>query len=555
MTALHDGTCPTLQFIGRLSVCTIERLRKTVGDVVEIGIWVGRWCINSRHLTVCGFLLSPSRHKLLSLLPAFLQLVCQRAPHLRQQAIGDKVVEIIWDLHLRTDIDGITQFGKLADDILTRRFLSLLMFCCETYRQRCGSRRLREDDSRQLKALSHSLQGDTNGNTTLSTGLSQQTLELLVTVPVEPHPSLQPLGHTIGIDAISHYPIGTEPFELMTIIETKAVAIGKTRDTCDIEGVWAQFLDGTNKFAHCLWRIKGGNIRLAPMKEIGGITAIERLAEIWGKRITAYPQRTAAILIGIAADDPIELLAIGSCHILHIGDIFQTTFNLKRSGSSLSQFQQMIALIQILEGEQIAIVLHLSAIGIHKRERHAAELGTGTSIGTPSETMLRGIADARVTDAQSPVDEHLEFHIRHLTMDRRNLLQREFTGKHGSHEALLTQPAHLLDTPVIRLRGSMKRQLTHREDGHILHQDGIHTSLAQFAQQLAGGIQFLVIDNGIDGDIDLRAEAMGIVTKLTNIIDAVAYSCSRSKTGSTDIDCISPMVYGSYATGQILGRS
>ena len=76
------------------------------------------------------------------------------------------------------------------DDILARRFLSLLMFCCKAYRQRRESRGLRKDGCSQLKALSYSLQGDTDGNTAFSAGLSQQTLELLITIPVEPHPRL-----------------------------------------------------------------------------------------------------------------------------------------------------------------------------------------------------------------------------------------------------------------------------------------------------------------------------------------------------------------------------
>ena len=341
----------------------------------------------------------------------------------------------------------------------------------------------------------------------------------------------------------------------MTIVETKSVAVGKTRDSSHIEGIWAQFLDGAHKFAHRLGGIKGSDFWLAALKEISRIATIERLAEVWGKRIVAYPQRTAAILIRITADDPIELLAIGCRHILHIGDVLQATFNLKGCCPCLSQFEQMIALIHILKRKQIAIVLHLLAIGIHKREWHTAELGAGTTIGTPPETMLRGIADARVTDTQSPVDKHLQFHIRHFSMDGRNLLQREFAGEYGPHEALLTQPSHLLYTSVIRLCRSMKGQLTHSEHSHILHQDGINTNLAQFAQQLAGRIQFLVIYNGIDGDIDFRTKTMGIITELADIIDAVAYGCPRAKTGSADIDCISPMVYGSNATGQILGGS
>jgi hypothetical protein len=74
-------------------------------------------------------------------------------------------------------------------------------------------------------------------------------------------------------------------------------------------------------------------------------------------------------------------------------------------------------------------MLHLPTLAVDQRELHPAELGTLTTIGTPSETILRGIADAGITDAEGTVDEHLQFDIRHLTMNLRDLLDREFTGQ------------------------------------------------------------------------------------------------------------------------------
>ena len=85
------------------------------------------------------------------------------------------------------------------------------------------------------------------------------------------------------------------------------------------------------------------------MQEIGGITAIERLMQVGREGVTTLTQRTAAILVRMATDDLIEPLAVGSCDILHVTDILQATFDLKRRCTSLNQFFQMVALVHILQ--------------------------------------------------------------------------------------------------------------------------------------------------------------------------------------------------------------
>ena len=67
-------------------------------------------------------------------------------------------------------------------------------------------------------------------------------------------------------------------------------------------------------------------------------------------------------------------------------------------------------------------MLYLCPISIDKREAHTAELSTLTTIGTALETMLRGIADARVTYTQCTMNKHLELYIRHLAMNLSYLL-------------------------------------------------------------------------------------------------------------------------------------
>ena len=70
-----------------------------------------------------------------------------------------------------------------------------------------------------------------------------------------------------------------------------------------------------------------------------------------------------------------------------------------------------------------------------------------------------------------------------------------------------------------------------------------------------GIFQLIVVDNGIDSDIDLGIKLMGIVAELTDIVNTIACSYTGTKLSGTNIDGISAMVNGRYATLQILGRS
>ena len=170
------------------------------------------------------------------------------------------------------------------------------------------------------------------------------------------------------------------------------------------------------------------------MQEIGGIATIESLPQVGLEGIAALTHRTATILVGIAPDNLIKPLAVGCRHILHIVDILQTPLNLKRGGPRLDKFQQMVALVHVFQREQITVALHLPTLAVDQRELHAAELGTLPTVGAAAKAVLRGIAEARVTDTQSTMHEDLKFDVRHLAVDLGNLFHREFTGKDNPRE-------------------------------------------------------------------------------------------------------------------------
>jgi hypothetical protein len=92
------------------------------------------------------------------------------------------------------------------------------------------------------------------------------------------------------------------------------------------------------------------------------------------------------------------------------------------------------------------------------------------------------------------------------------------------------------------------------EEAHILYRDGVYPSLLEFMNQLLGSFQLVVIDNGIDRYIDLGSELVGIVTQLTDVVDAIACRYSGTKLGSTNIYGISAMVNGCDTALKVLGR-
>jgi len=74
-------------------------------------------------------------------------------------------------------------------------------------------------------------------------------------------------------------------------------------------------------------------------------------------------------------------------------------------------------------------------------------------------------------------------------------------------------------------------------------------------QQQTGVVQFVVIDNGVDRDLDLRSKLMGIMAKRTDVVNTVACCRPGTETRCTNINGIGTMVNGRDATFQILRRS
>ena len=159
------------------------------------------------------------------------------------------------------------------------------------------------------------------------------------------------------------------------------------------------------------------------------------------------------------------------------------------------------------------------------------------------------------------MNKDFKFNIRYFTMDGSDFLNRQFASQHDTTKAQVAQPAHFLCYPIIGLRGGMKLYIPQPwflipqlQQCHILNQDGIGTSILQVEKKTTSSLQLMIVENGVDRDVNTHTVTMRILAKLANVIGTVAYCSTSTKLTGTNIDGIGSMVDSSHAALQILGR-
>ena len=88
-----------------------------------------------------------------------------------------------------------------------------------------------------------------------------------------------------------------------------------------------------------------------------------------------------------------------------------------------------------------------------------------------------------------------------------------------------------------------------------MNKNSIDANFGEFVEQAAGILQFIVVDDGVNGDVDLSRVLMGIAAKFGNIGHAVTSRSTCAKARCTNIYSVGTMIDGGLATLQILGRS
>ena len=197
------------------------------------------------------------------------------------------------------------------------------------------------------------------------------------------------------------------------------------------------------------------------------------------------------------------------------------------------------------------------SVSIFHIECQTAELGTLSPVGTTSVAGLGHIALATIAHTKSTMHKHLQRCLRQRLMNFGDFFKRQFACKHHLRKARLREELHLLHRAIVHLRAGMKgngRQV-HASDGHVLHNQRIHTSLVELPYHLLRLSQFLIAQDGVHRHIDAGMKKVGIVGQCPYIIHRVSCRCTGTESGRTNVHRISTVVNSRDAALQILRRS
>ena len=169
-------------------------------------------------------------------------------------------------------------------------------------------------------------------------------------------------------------------------------------------------------------RIERGYLPFAALQEVVGKTAAEALVQLRNE-IEAATARRSAYILSTTGKYGIQLLAVGSCDILHIGNILQPPFYLQRRSSGIQQVFQNFTLIQVFQRKQVLVTYDCFSVSIYQAKRKAAELCALPPIGTSAETRLTDVALATVTHTKRTMHKDLQRRLRTSLVDIAYLVQ------------------------------------------------------------------------------------------------------------------------------------
>ena len=174
---------------------------------------------------------------------------------------------------------------------------------------------------------------------------------------------------------------------------------------------------------------------------------------------------------------------------------------------------------------------------------HTAHLCTSTAVGTPAHQPFGHIATPGVAYAYRAVNEHLQFNRLLRIVSQRgltystNLVDAEFACQYSPPETHALQCHYLFGCAVVTLRGGVQanwRQLF-AQQAQVLNDQCIHTGLVQLPRHGCGFLTLGVVHQRVDRNQHLDAKAVGVRSKLAQVVDAVAGCLTRTELRCTDI--------------------
>ena len=372
-------------------------------------------------------------------------------------------------------------------------------------------------------------------------------------------------GGALGGRGQGFYPVGLKADQFfLQVVVAQAVAVlqlGGGVGGFEFDEVFAvaqpvaDLGDPANGLAGVFGAVECANVFLAALHEVVGEFAVEVLVWVGGEGVGAVPAGGGS-QFGAALQNFVQQGAVVGGDVFHIAHVFVAAFDFEAAYACVDQRLHVGALVVVFHAQHVFVVRHEAASRVDHLVGQAAGLAAVAPVGAAPGVGVADEALAAVGHAQGAV--HKEFQGCSLAVfsvlavwaqghvDAGDLCECQFAGQHQLAQAGVLQKAGFFGGADVGLGAGVQlngRQVEF-EQAHVLDDEGVYARVVQLAHELAGGLQLVVAQDGVERDENAAVEAVRVLDQPGNVLHGVVGAAARPETGAADVDGIGPVVDG-----------
>ncbi|KPW91180.1 Uncharacterized protein ALO75_00978 [Pseudomonas syringae pv. coryli] len=317
----------------------------------------------------------------------------------------------------------------------------------------------------------------------------------------------------------------------------------------------AELFNGAHRQTSEGRRVERADVDLAVADEIIGAAAMKGLFRVRHEKVRGTAAGSTCQVRAVF-ENLVQTLAIIGRDVFYVARILVAPFDLERAHAGVHQSTQVGALVVVFHRQQMLFEGHNATLIVLEGVRQAAGLRAVTTVGAAAVLRVGNIALPGERHTQRAVDEEFDGRVG-LVGDCADFLQIQFAGQHQLRETGLIEKLGPAQGANIGLRTGVQfdGRNVHFHHPEVLHDQRVHAGVVELVNQLARRLQFVVMEDGVDGGEDPRVIAVREFDQLGNVTDLVAGVVPRTEARPADIDRIGTMQDGFTGDGHIPCRA
>ena len=277
-----------------------------------------------------------------------------------------------------------------------------------------------------------------------------------------------------------------------------------------VEFIVADLADVADGEPRILRRIERADVVAATADEVVGEFAVEVLLRVGGegKRGAA---RGRAREFRTALDQRVEQRAVVGGDVLHVAHVLVATLDLEAADAGVDQRFEVGALVVVLHRQHMLVVRDDAPFHVGDLVRQSAGLRAVAAVGAAPGVGVADVALAAVGDAQRAVDEEFQGGLGSRGgADGGDLSEVELACEDDLGEPHVLQEAGFFRGADVGLGAGVQldRRQVEFQQAHVLDDQRVDAGVIQLPDLPARRLQFVVGEDGVEGDEHARVEAV-----------------------------------------------